>query len=175
MALEAFYRYPQVEGLVLLAPWVSFPWLAAQLCRAAGCTPIGEPEGDLERALAQAEPKALFDRLLFPSLRSRMHYEWIAEASGLLGSEAPALALQANGLWRLDYTPLLRPDPRPIWVLVGEEDGSSYPYAEEVASYLEAPIAVIPGAGHYPWLDAPETFEAHFREALGRLFPERVE
>lgn len=175
VGLEAFYRYPEVRGLILLGPWVSFPWLAARLSEAAGLDPSGDPEADLEAALAQEEAKRLFDRLLFPSDRSRLEYEWIVEGSGILGSEAPARALLQNGLWRLDYTPYLRPDPRPIWVLVGELDRSSYPYAEEVACRLEAPIAVIPGAGHHPWLDAPEAFAQAFREALGQLFPERVE
>ena len=54
---------------------------------------------------------------------------------------------------------------------MGERDGTSYPYAEEVASRLRAPIRVLPEAGHYPWIDAPEAFEEAFKEALAALVP----
>ena len=60
-------------------------------------------------------------------------------------------------------------------LVVGEKDGTSYPYAEEVAERLRAPIRVIPGAGHYPWIDQPEAFGETFREVLeGLLAPWRV-
>ena len=46
---------------------------------------------------------------------------------------------------------------------------------EEVAERLRAPIRVIPGAGHYPWIDQPEAFGETFREVLeGLLAPWRV-
>jgi len=169
VALELLRRFPQVEGALLLGPWVSFPWLAARLAEAAGLAPLADPEETLRAALERAEPKALFDRLMFPSPRGRLEYEWVAEGSGIVGPEAPALAFLQNGLWRLDYTPYLSPSRKPLTVVVGELDGTSYPYAEEVAERLRAPIHVVPGAGHFPWIDQPEAFERAFREALAAL------
>ena len=171
VALEVLRRFPQAEGAILLAPWVHFPWLAARLAEAAGLAPLPDPEENLKEALKREEPKALFDRLMFPTPRGRMAYEWLAEGAGILGSDAPGLAFLRNGLWRLDYTPYLTPERRPLYVLVGERDGTSYPYAEEVASRLRAPIRVLPEAGHYPWIDAPEAFEEAFKEALAALVP----
>ncbi|GBD40470.1 hypothetical protein HRbin38_00328 [bacterium HR38] len=44
-----------------------------------------------------------------------------------------------------------------------------------MAERLKAPIRVIPGAGHYPWIDQPEAFGEAFREVLeGLLAPWRV-
>lgn len=169
VALEVLRRYPGAEGAVLLAPWVNFPWLAARLAEAAGLCPLGDPEADLRAALEKADPKALFDRLMFPSPRSRLEYEWMVEGSGVVGPEAPARAFLRNGLWHLDYTPYLSPGRKPLAVVVGERDGTSYPHAEEVAERLRAPIHVVPGAGHFPWWDQPEAFERAFREALGVL------
>lgn len=169
VALEVLRRFPQAEGAILLGPWVSFPWLAARLAEAAGLSPLPDPEENLRQALEKAEPKALFDRLMFPSPRGRLEYEWVVEGSGIVGPEAPALAFLQNGLWRLDYTPYLSPGRRPVALVVGEKDGTSYPYAEEVAERLKAPIHVVPGAGHFPWIDHPEAFERAFREALAAL------
>lgn len=98
-----------------------------------GACPLPDPEENLKEALKREEPKVLFDRLMFPTPRGRMAYEWLAEGAGILGSDAPGLAFLRNGLWRLDYTPYLTPERRPLYVLVGERDGTSYPYAEEVA------------------------------------------
>ncbi|WP_105318202.1 alpha/beta fold hydrolase [Thermus tenuipuniceus] len=175
VALELLRRYPEVLGAVLLSPWVSFPWLSARLAEAAGLEPLADPEANLRAALEKAEPKLLFDRLMFPTPHGRLEYEWVAEGSGILGPDTPALAFWKNGLWRLDYTPYLSPSRKPVVLVVGEKDGTSYPYAEEVAERLKAPIRVIPGAGHYPWIDQPEAFGEAFREVLeGLLAPWRV-
>ncbi|WP_243090690.1 alpha/beta fold hydrolase [Thermus neutrinimicus] len=175
VALEVLRRYPEVPGAVLLSPWVSFPWLSERLAEAAGLEPLADPEANLRAALERAEPKLLFDRLMFPTPHGRLEYEWVAEGSGILGPDTPALAFWQNGLWRLDYTPYLSPSRGRVALVVGEMDGTSYPYAEEVAERLRAPIRVIPGAGHYPWIDQPEAFGEAFREVLeGLLAPWRV-
>ncbi len=173
VALEVLRRYSGAEGAILLSPWVSFPWLAARLAEAAGLTPLEDPEANLRAALERAEPKLLFDRLMFPSPRGRLEYEWVVEGSGILGPDAPARVFLRNGLWRLDYTPYLLPSRRPVAVVVGERDGTSYPYAEEVAERLKASIRVVPGAGHFPWIDEPEAFAGALREALGVLLVSR--
>ncbi|WP_038040254.1 alpha/beta fold hydrolase [Thermus tengchongensis] len=172
VALELLRRYPEALGAVLLSPWVSFPWLSARLAEAAGLEPLADPEANLRAALEKAEPKLLFDRLMFPTPHGRLEYEWVAEGSGILGPDTPAWGFLRNGLWRLDYTPYLSPSSKQVAVVVGEKDGTSYPYAEEVAERLKVPIRVIPGAGHYPWIDQPEAFGEAFRESLeGLLAP----
>ncbi|GGM95633.1 proline iminopeptidase [Thermus composti] len=173
VTLEVLRRYPEAEGALLLGPWVSFPWLAARLAEAAGLAPLPDPEANLKAALERAEPKILFDRLMFPSPRGRLEYEWLAEGSGILGPDTPAWGFLHNGLWRLDYTPYLTPSRKPVALVVGEKDGTSYPYAEEVAERLKAPIQVVPGAGHYPWIDAPEAFAEAFRAALAQVLAPR--
>ncbi len=165
IALEALRLDSRALGAILIGPWVSFPWLAQRLAEAAGVGPEEDPEATLQRALSVAEPKALFDRLMFPSLHGRLQYEWLAEGSGILGADSAPWGFVRNGLWRLDYTPLLAPYG-PVAILVGEFDRTSYPYAEEVASRLQAPLRVIPGAGHYPWIDEPEAFGLYLTEAL---------
>lgn len=175
VALELLRRYPGVEGALLLAPWVSFPWLAGRLAEAAGLAPLPDPEANLRAAVERAEPKLLFDRLMFPTPHGRLEYEWVAEGSGILGPDTPAWAFLQNGLWRLDYTPYLSPSRKPVALVVGERDGTSYPHAEEVAERLRAPIRVVPGAGHYPWIDQPEAFAQALRESLeGLLAPWRA-
>jgi proline iminopeptidase len=95
VALEVLRRYPGVEGAILLGPWVSFPWLAQRLAEAAGLTPwrrtrrptCGPP-------WRRAEPKALFDRLMFPSPQG-----------------PPGVRVGGGGLW--GYRPR-RPRPEPF-------------------------------------------------------------
>lgn len=169
VALELLRRHPGVEGALLLGPWVSFPWLAARLAEAAGLKPLPDPEENLRAALEKAEPKVLFDRLMFPTPHGRLQYEWVVEGSGILGPDTPAWAFLQNGLWRLDYTPYLSPSRKPVVLVVGELDGTSYPYAEEVAERLKAPIHVVPGAGHYPWIDQPEAFGEALAKSLALL------
>ncbi|MGQ9753784.1 MAG: alpha/beta fold hydrolase, partial [Thermaceae bacterium] len=150
LALEVARRL-EVEGLLLLGPWLSFPWLSEQLCRAAGCEPGEDPEENLARALKEADPKTLFDRLMFPTLHGRLEYEWVLEGAALLEREAVGLAFVRNGLWRLDYRPYLPAVSAPVEVVVGERDGTSYPLVEEAMALLDGGLQVIPEAGHFPW------------------------
>ncbi|KGQ20902.1 alpha/beta fold hydrolase [Thermus filiformis] len=168
VALEAARRL-EVEGVLLLGPWLSFPWLSQQLCRAAGCEPVDDPEENLARALEKADPKALFDRLMFPSLHGRLEYEWLLEGAALLDREAVGWAFVKNGLWRLDYRPYLADVSAPVEVVVGERDGTSYPLVEEAMAFLRGGLQVIPEAGHFPWIDDPEAFARAMRTALSSL------
>ncbi|MER3557280.1 MAG: proline iminopeptidase, partial [Thermus sp.] len=168
VALEVARRV-EVDGLLLIGPWLSFPWLSQQLCRAAGCEPGEGPEDNLARALAKADPKALFDRLMFPSLHGRLEYEWLLEGAALLDRAAVGLAFVKNGLWRLDYRPYLSGLRAPVEVVVGERDGTSYPLVEEAMAFLEGGLQVLPEAGHFPWIDDPEAFGRAIRTALSSL------
>ncbi|RIH84546.1 Proline iminopeptidase [Meiothermus luteus] len=176
LALEYARRWPEsTRGLVLVNPWTNFPWLAAQLYRASlalrGLEEVEVPIPEdgaalLEEAFAHLEPKVVFDRLLFPSARSRMEYEWVVEGSVVVGSDAPGRMLVLNGLWRFDYTPYLLDLKVPPQVILGTLDHSSYPEAEVVADLTGGRLELVEGAGHYPWVDQPQTFAEALRSAL---------
>lgn len=189
LALEYARRSPQTtERLVVVNPWTNFPWLARQLYRASlrlrgiaeQSLEIELPQAEqsleielpqdgawlLQEAFAHLEPKAAFDQLMFPSQHSRMEYEWMAEGSTVVGADTPGQMFVLNGLWRLDYTPYLLEIHRPIWVLLGLLDASSYPEAQAIADLTGGQLELIEGAGHFPWIDQPYAFQAALSNAL---------
>jgi len=172
-ALEYARRFPELAaGVLAIGPWIHFPELARVLWRTA--FGVGEPPEDptqaVEEAFASLGPKPLFDRLSFPSEHARAHQEWLAEGLPLAGSEGVEAAFRANGLWELDYSAYLLDFPVPVEVIVGDRDGTSYPHqAERLAELTEARLEVIPGAGHYPWIDEPEAFLRAFYAAVDGL------
>ena len=177
-ALEYARRSPATtERLVLINPWTNFPWLARQLYRASlALRGVDEdvelPEDGtrlLQEAFATVEPKAAFDRLLFPSQHSRMEYEWLAEGSTVVGADTPGRMFVLNGLWRLDYTPYVLEVQAATSVLLGTLDGSSYPEAQTVADLVGGRLELIEGAGHYPWIDQPYAFGEALQNALPDL------
>ena len=88
------------------------------------------------------------------------------------------LALNVHGmelLRRVDIIDQLDGVQSPTLVVVGEVDPvTPVAAAEEIVSALPPGIAhleVVPGAGHFPWLDAPERFWPIVSEFV-RSFPE---
>lgn len=161
-----------VDGLVLVGPWVHFPWLVKKLWQEwAGGEPPEDPEEAIAELFAQAEPKEIFDRLMFPTTHGRMQYEWVQDGA-LLGPDDTAMRLFAyNGLWRFDYTPYLLELGRRPYVIVGDADGTSYPeQAEAVVDLAGGEMRVIAGAGHHPWIDAPQAFTAELYRALDAIY-----
>ncbi len=180
-ALEYARRFPAfVRGVVLVGPWVHYPWLAKRLWRASrvlqGQDAEGAPEDPqaaLEEAFAELEPKVVFDALMFPSDHGRAQYEWVVEGSGLMPGAHVGEMFVTNGLWALDYTPYLMDLSLAPHVIVGEKDGTSYPeQAEAVVDLAGGRLEVIPGAGHYPWIDAPEAFVRALYAALDAVLEE---
>ncbi len=179
-ALEYARRSPDTtERLVLINPWINFPWLARQLYRASLAlrgieenTDVEIPEDGtrlLQEAFATVDSKAAFDRLLFPSQHSRMEYEWLAEGSAIVGDDTPGRMFVLNGLWRLDYTAYLLDIRSATSVLLGTLDASSYPEAQTIADLVGGQLELIEGAGHYPWIDQPYAFEEALQNALQDL------
>ncbi len=178
LALEYARRFPEAtEQLLLINPWTNFPWLATQLYRASlGLRGIADQDVEVElpadgarllqEAFAHVEPKAAFDKLMFPSLHSRMEYEWMAEGSTVVGADTPGRMFVLNGLWRLDYTPFLLEVHVPSTVLLGSLDASSYPEAQTITDLVGGHLELIEGAGHYPWIDQPHAFAEGFQNAL---------
>lgn len=175
-ALEYARRYSQnVQGALLVSPWICMPKLAQRLFRASmhlqgvGEVPAPEDPGQaLAEAFAQAEAKKVFDALMFPSEHVRMELEWMSEGE-LIGGNAAEMFVY-NGLWKLDYTPFLIDFPGIPQVVVGRQDGTSYPeQAETLADLVGGGLHDIEGAGHYPWLDQPQAFATLLYDWLDAL------
>ncbi|MBO1435819.1 alpha/beta hydrolase [Meiothermus sp. CFH 77666] len=178
LALDYARRFPgSTERLLLINPWINFPWLAAQLYRASlGLRGMADQDVEVElpedgtrllqEAFAQVEPKAAFDRLMFPSSHSRMEYEWVAEGLTIVGDDTPGRMFVLNGLWRLDYTPFLLEVHTPTTVLLGSLDATSYPEAQTITDLVGGRLELIEGAGHYPWIDQPHAFAEALENAL---------
>jgi len=172
VALEYARRFPAaVDGLVLIGPWVHFPWLLKRLWQAATDGPFPEdPEEAVKTLFAEVSFNDLVSRLAFPTAHGRMHYEWVQDGGLLVADDAILQLFGENGLWRFDYTPyLLELGHRPH-VIVGEADGTSYPeQAEAVADLTGGRLAVIEGAGHHPFVDRPEAFTEELYQALDAI------
>lgn len=195
IAVEVARLWPERVGrLVLVAPWFSMPLLAEDLLLAArriraggvaadadeaqadtigtshgaGTSPDdgvlgGDPAAASDEAFSLVNPKALFDALQFPQASSRMHLEH-ADAEALLG---PQEAEEPIGVWERDVLDVLPTLSVPVVVLAGRLDGTCFPRQVE-AGLERMPWAQVSlfDAGHYPWLDDPEGFEAVLHEAL---------
>ncbi len=189
VAVQVALQYPHlVKSLVLVNPWLSLPLLARDLLkeahRLAGLAPdegdaetlesgtpdlMGRedggdsPEADVDAAFALANPKTLFDALMFPKPAARLQLEH-ADAQALFG---PSEEDEAPGVWRLELLNRLVELKLPVVVVSGQLDGTSFP------TQVEAGLTRMPGAlvslldcGHYPWLEEPEAFLAVLQQAL---------
>lgn len=170
VALEVLRRFPQAEGAILLAPWVNFPWLAARLAEAAGLAPSPTRRRTSRRPSSGRSPRPSLTASCSPppgadGLR-------VARRGGGdfgFGRARPRLPAQralAPGLHPLPH-PGAPPPLRPR----GGAGRDELPLRRGGGPRLRAPIRVLPEAGHYLWIDAPEAFEEAFKEALAALVP----
>lgn len=181
-AVRAAVRHEaRVERLVLVNPWFSMPLLARTLQRrAAHLANRAEEALPSEEALAEADaldaeelsesaygmvaPKQLFDALEFPDPSSRMRLEH-ADAVAQFGpqrNDAP------EDMWRLSVLSDLERVRADTVALFGTRDGTAFPeQAEAGLARLPDAATGLVEAGHYPWLDDPETFVPLLLEALG--------
>ncbi len=174
VALEYGRRFPgRTPRVVVVNPWVHFPDLALTLLAEASqlrgmplqdpaeevraATPEGEypavGEARVEAAFRLLNARDLLNALQFRDAPSRMRLEYADAEGQLLGAGEVQQALVNQGLWSFEYTPFLMEQSRPIFVVAGTEDRSSYPqqvgWLEDLAG---ADVTLLP-AGHYPWLD----------------------
>ena len=168
------------ERLVLVNPWLSMPMLARELQRRAAqeagrpeeaLPPEGalaepealEPGNLVDQAFSLASAKALFDLMEFPDPSSRLRLEH-SDTTALFG---PQEASEPEGVWQLDALPLLAGLDLPTVLLVGTHDATVYP-AQAEAGLERLPDALVSllDAGHYPWVDDPETFVPLLHDAL---------
>ncbi|HKI56322.1 MAG TPA: alpha/beta hydrolase [Trueperaceae bacterium] len=173
VAVRAALATPErFERLVMVNPWLSMPMLARELQRRAAHE-AGRPDEALPPESALAEPdaldpeplvdqafswasaKALFDLMEFPDPSSRMRLEH-SDATALFG---PHHATEPEGVWRLDTLPQLASLRLPTVLLVGTHDATVYPaQAEAGLERMPGALVSLLDAGHYPWIDDPETF-----------------
>ncbi|MEJ2357895.1 MAG: alpha/beta hydrolase [Deinococcales bacterium] len=181
VAVRAATRTPQhFERLVMVNPWLSMPLLARDLQRRAA-QEVGHLDDALPPESALADPetldpdllvdqafgwvnaKTLFDRMQFPDPSSRLRLEH-ADATALFG---PQEAPEPAGVWRLDVLTELAVLRLPTVVLIGTQDATAYPaQAEAALERLPHALTSLLEAGHYPWIDDPETFLPLLRQAL---------
>ena len=185
VALEYGRRWPQHIGrVVVVSPWLHFPDLARTLLAEASAmrgvpfedpaeriraqTPEGQHpavgEARLEAAFALVNARDLLNALQFTDAPTRMRLEYADVEGQLLGGGEVQQALVNQGLWSFEYPPFLMEQRRPVYVIAGTQDRTSYP---EQVGWLEdlagADVSLL-DAGHYPWLDD----EDGFLEALTR-------
>ena len=77
-------------------------------------------------------------------------------------------ALVHQGLWEFEYVPFLQELRRPLFVIAGVHDRTSYPEQVEWLADLGGADVTVLDAGHYPWLDDEDAFAQALEDALTR-------
>lgn len=189
VALEYARRYPtRTARVVAVNPWVHFPELALTLLEEASAARGTELDDPAERVRAEtpegrhpnvggARVEAAFELLnardllnamQFRDAASRMRLEFADAEGQLVGGGEVQEALVNQGLWEFEYPPFLTELRRPVFVITGAHDRSSYPaQVQWVADLADADVTVL-DAGHYPWLDDEDAFAGALEEALTR-------
>ncbi|UBV43066.1 alpha/beta hydrolase [Deinococcus taeanensis] len=189
VALEYARRHPTLTArVVVVNPWVHFPDLARTLLEEASARrgvaftdPADEvraatPEGQhpavggarIEAAFALLNARDLLNALQFRDQATRMRLEFTDAEGQLIGGGEVQEALVNQGLWEFEYPPFLTELRRPVFVIAGVHDRTSYPeQVQWVADLADADVTVL-DAGHYPWLDDEDAFAEALEDALNR-------
>ncbi|BDP40337.1 proline iminopeptidase [Deinococcus aetherius] len=189
VALEYARRWPtRTARVVVVNPWLHFPELALTLLAEASArrgvplddpaaevrarTPEGEyaPVGEarVEAAFGLLNARDLLNTLQFRDAASRMRQEFADAEGQLVGGGEVQEALVNQGLWEFEYPPFLAELRRPVFVIAGVHDRTSYPeQVQWLADLADADVTVL-DAGHYPWLDDEDAFAEALEEALTR-------
>ena len=189
IALEYARHHPtQTERVVVVGPWIHFPALALTLLAEASALrgvelddPAGPirastPEGQhpqvgdarVQAAFSLLNARDLLNALEFVDAPSRMRLEFVDVESQLVGGGEVQEALVNQGMWEFEYLPFLAELRRPVYVIVGVQDRTSYPeQVQYLADLADADVTVL-DTGHYPWLDDEEGFAEALEDALRR-------
>jgi proline iminopeptidase len=191
IAVRTASLWPErVDRVVLVNPWLSMPLLAQAMNDEARelaggglrsprdaeddgggpdepAQPTSDPLALVNEAFATVNPKVLFDAMEFPTASGRLRLEHVdaVALTGDLADEVPA------GVWSIDELASLdrlESAGVPLVLVSGSNDLTSYPVQAEQA-LLRSPNALFSllDAGHYPWIDDPDTFAEVLRAALG--------
>lgn len=187
VALEYARRFPQyTEKVIVVNPWLQMPELAFEMLHHASKA-AGEvfkdpkadvlektPEGEfpmvgtarVEQAFDLYSAYKLLNQMQFQDDRSRLRLEFADVESQLLGGAEVQGSLVAQGLWEFEYLPFLLEVKRPIWVISGVHDQTSYPnQADPLIDLAGAEILELEAA-HYPWIDDSEAFVEALERAI---------
>ncbi|PNY82805.1 alpha/beta fold hydrolase [Deinococcus koreensis] len=189
VALEYARRWPtRTARVIVVNPWVHFPGLALTLLAEASArrgVPLDDPAGAVrartpegeyppvgsarvEQAFSLLNARDLLNVLHFKDAPSRMHLEFADAEGQLSGAGEVQEALVNQGLWEFEYPPFLQDIVRPVFVIAGAHDRSSYPeQVQWLADLAGADVSVL-DAGHYPWLDDEDAFAEALEDALRR-------
>lgn len=189
VALEYARRFPEhVARVVTVSPWVHFPELAYTLLAEASersGQPLQDPRSELEAntpegqypaigaarieaAFALLNARDLLNALQFKDAPSRMRLEFADAEGQLMGGAQVQQALVNQGLWEFEYPAFLPELTRPIYVIAGRHDRSSFPeQVQWLTDLADADLTVL-DAGHYPWLDDEDAFVEALQDTLRR-------
>ncbi|MCD0171263.1 alpha/beta fold hydrolase, partial [Deinococcus sp. 23YEL01] len=110
----------------------------------------------------------LLNALQFRDAPTRMRLEFLDAEGQLVGGGEVQEALVNQGLWEFEYPPFLAEIRRPVFVISGAHDRTSYPeQVQWVADLADADVTVL-DAAHYPWLDDEDAFAQALEDALTR-------
>lgn len=189
IALEYARRYPlRTARVIVVNPWVQFPELALTLLEEASALsgtelddPADEvraaaPDGEhapvgaarIEAAFSRLNARDLLNALQFRDPQSRMHLEFADTEGQLIGGGEVQQALVNQGLWEFEYPPFLQEIRRPVFVIAGAHDRTSYPEQVGWVADLAGGDVTVLDTGHYPWLDDEDAFAQALEEALTR-------
>ena len=176
VALGVAAQHPErVTRLILVNPWTDMSLLARAMHREAARLSNNEeealnadeasPEDLVQEATAWLGAKQLFDAMEFPKAGSRLRLEH-SDAESFAGLTENATEPLGAGIWSLEVDP--SEVEQPTVVLVGKDDKTCYPeQAERILSAMPHALTSLLDAGHYPWLDDPETFTSLLHEVMG--------
>lgn len=162
VALEFYRRHPQVpKSLILASAYAGW----------AGSLPPEEVAARLESVLAAADlpPEQLFDRwpnVLSGAASPELRQELVAMAADNGGRSHPGgYRAIARSMAEADLRDVLRGIQVPTLLLYGELDARSPLHvAEELRARIpSSQLAVVPGVGHLPNLEAPDEFNEGVR------------
>ena len=166
LALEYARRFPgQTDKVITVNPWIHYPELSQVLLESAArmtehtLTEIPEkPEDRIEKAFSMVNARDLLSRLHFPNPQSRLRLEFSDAESSLLAGGTMQELLVFNGLWDFEYPNYLVDINKPILVIAGVQDVTSYPSQTDWLVDLAGADLIELEAGHYPWLEELDAF-----------------
>lgn len=189
IALEYARRFPlHTARVIVVNPWVHFPELAYTLLAEASAqrsVPLDDPaeqirrdtpEGHypnigaarIEAAFALLNARDLLNVMQFTDAPTRMHLEFTDAEGQLAGGGEVQQALVNQGLWEFEYPRFLTELKRPVFVIAGAQDRTSYPEQVGWVADLAGGDVTVLDTGHYPWLDDEDAFTEALGEALTR-------
>lgn len=132
----------------------------------------GMPDESLAMFERAVDDLATREAILNMSTGNRLTQAWAAHMAraSLANSLPSAFAAYLQEWARADFSALVRGNPVPVKVIVGEHDPSLSPQRMEqtwLSWYPNAHLEVMANAGHYPMLEAPLALSASIQDFLG--------